>query len=104
MHNTAIRKLHVISRADGTRLAPEGTQRFDAMMIFDSRHAGSQPTTFRIARTICLKDEPLGILVQILCLRRLGSSEQPRWFAMIRLFDSVSTLLCAGCATFMVCF
>jgi hypothetical protein len=89
---------------DGTRLAVEGAQRFDAMMIFDSRHVGSQPTTFSIARTIGLKDEPLGILVQVLCLRRLGLSEQPRWFATTRQFDFVSVLLCVARASFVVCF
>jgi hypothetical protein len=89
---------------DGTSLAAEGAQRFDAMMIFDSRHVGSQPTTFSIARTIGLKDEPLGILVQVLCLRRFGLSVQPRWFATRQQFDFVSVLLCVARATFVVCF
>ncbi|MGH7393811.1 MAG: hypothetical protein ACREM3_30790, partial [Candidatus Rokuibacteriota bacterium] len=63
------------------KLAPEGAQRFDASTMFDSRHFGSRPEAFSTARTICFKDEPFVVLVQDLCLRSLGLSEQPHWFA-----------------------
>ena len=56
----------------GTRLALERAQRFDAILIFDSRHVGSQPTTLCIARTICFKDESLAALVQNFACGALG--------------------------------
>ena len=50
------------------KLAQAGAQRFDASTMFDSRHFGSLPTAFSIARTVSFKNISFVVLVQDSCL------------------------------------